>query len=487
MAHLPLPTSSVSPTAPALPPVCEDSSADGTDTAPANLVSTLRHALAEGSHQPQAIYRATVDSARIMTGADGVALAMTEGEVVLCKAASGRLAPPLGSVVDVSSGISGACFRSGKSLICDDTQSDDRVDPELCRKLDIRSIAVVPVRRLNRIVGILESFSDRSHAFDAEGLACLEQLAEIAAAAGMGANSELTPASARNLPPPGAALIHVPRKSIDLIEARRNQIRRELLAAATLESAPIEKTRARDSRPWMIGGIGIIVVLMSIVAWLSWHGSDDDLADVQPSSHVKVQKQQPSEPALETIPKPSAALPVMPIRKSQADALLQNAARLEKAPIQLLGNGTTAAAEQTATQLSPLKESRPQNDSVAPPVVADLQPSSRGLKGIVAASPALPSLDIKISQGVTEGKLIHEVPPVYPVLARSERLTGSVLLDASIGEDGRVRTLKAVSGAPVLVSAAIDAVKQWRYSPSLLNGKPVTVEREITIIFKAPQ
>ena len=475
MAHLPLSTSSVAPTAPAPPPVCDDSSAHPANPTPANLVSTLRQALAEGRHEPDVIYRAAVDSARILTGADGVALAIADGETVLCRSASGRLAPPVGSALDVSSGISGACFRSGKSLTCDDTQSDDRVDPELCRKLDIRSITVVPLKRASKIVGILESFSERSRAFDSESLLCLEQLAEIAAAAG---------GKAFPVPVSGAVAIQAPKKSFDLIEARRNQIRRELLAAAALESAPAEKTLSRDNRLWIFGGIAALILLMSVVAWFSWHSSDDDLADVQPSSHGQVQKQAAGEPAVEALPKPSAALPAAP---SLSKAPLQNAAKLEKTPIQLLGNGAGSAPIQNADPPAALNKSRLEKDPIAPPIVADLQPSAQGLGGIISDRPALPSLDIKVSQGVTEGKLVHEVSPVYPVLARSERIAGSVVLDASIGEDGRVLRLKAISGAPTLVSAAIDAVKRWRYSPSLLNGKPVAVKREITVIFKAPQ
>jgi protein TonB len=61
-----------------------------------------------------------------------------------------------------------------------------------------------------------------------------------------------------------------------------------------------------------------------------------------------------------------------------------------------------------------------------------------------------------------------------------------VILDATISEDGSVGEIKVVSGAPLLAVAATEAVRQWRYSPSLLNGKPIQVQKQITVIFKLP-
>ena len=105
---------------------------------------------------------------------------------------------------------------------------------------------------------------------------------------------------------------------------------------------------------------------------------------------------------------------------------------------------------------------------------------------MVSSKTTLPGLDVQVSQGVTESVLIHKVQPVYPIEARNLRVQGSVVLNATIGEDGSTRDLKIVSGPQVLAQAATDAVRQWRYRPSLLNGKPIVTQKEITIIFKAP-
>ena len=75
------------------------------------------------------------------------------------------------------------------------------------------------------------------------------------------------------------------------------------------------------------------------------------------------------------------------------------------------------------------------------------------------------------------------VKPHYPEAARSMRLQGAVVLEALIGKDGAVKNLKVVTGHSMLAKAAVDAVRQWRYKPYLLNGQPVSVETQITVKF----
>ena len=82
-----------------------------------------------------------------------------------------------------------------------------------------------------------------------------------------------------------------------------------------------------------------------------------------------------------------------------------------------------------------------------------------------------------------EGNLIHRVQPEYPQLARQARIQGPVILRAIINRDGRIENLQVLSGHPMLVQAAIDAVRQWRYRPYLLNDQAVEVETQITVNF----
>jgi len=90
---------------------------------------------------------------------------------------------------------------------------------------------------------------------------------------------------------------------------------------------------------------------------------------------------------------------------------------------------------------------------------------------------------VRVSQGVSQGLLIHKVQPQYPPLARQARIQGTVVLQALIGKDGAIQNLHVVSGHPMLTGAALDAVKQWRYKPYYLNGEPVEVETTINVNF----
>lgn len=82
-----------------------------------------------------------------------------------------------------------------------------------------------------------------------------------------------------------------------------------------------------------------------------------------------------------------------------------------------------------------------------------------------------------------EGSLIRRVLPVYPPLARTARIQGAVVLFAMISKAGTIDKLRTVSGHPMLVQAAVDAVSQWRYRPYILNNEPVEVETQITVNF----
>lgn len=90
---------------------------------------------------------------------------------------------------------------------------------------------------------------------------------------------------------------------------------------------------------------------------------------------------------------------------------------------------------------------------------------------------------LRISSGVAERNLLHKVEPEYPQEAKAAQLQGDVVLQGVISKEGDVAELRAVSGQPLLVKGAIDAVKQWRYKPYLLNGHPVEVETTIIVRF----
>jgi len=136
------------------------------------------------------------------------------------------------------------------------------------------------------------------------------------------------------------------------------------------------------------------------------------------------------------------------------------------------------AAEPAAPELSPMN-------------MADLARGSNALPAsIVLAKTATPELGpppsqgvVPQSQGVVQGKLIKRVLPQYPEMARRAGVSGEVVIAGIIQTDGMLRNLKVLSGSPLLREAALDAARQWRYSPYMLGGKPVEAETRITVSF----
>jgi protein TonB len=116
--------------------------------------------------------------------------------------------------------------------------------------------------------------------------------------------------------------------------------------------------------------------------------------------------------------------------------------------------------------------------SVLPPRVADKAPAP------LRNAPAAP---VRISEGVQAAMLLYGPHPVYPALAKAARSQGVVRMEAIIAIDGTIRDLRVLSGPPLLVEAARDAVRQWRYKPTLLSGVAVEVLTEIDINFTLSQ
>lgn len=94
-----------------------------------------------------------------------------------------------------------------------------------------------------------------------------------------------------------------------------------------------------------------------------------------------------------------------------------------------------------------------------------------------------PSKPVFRTSSMLQGSLVRMVKPIYPPLARSARIEGSVVLEALISKTGTIQNLHATSGHPMLIPAAIDAVRQWQYRPYILNGELIEVETQITVNF----
>ncbi len=178
-------------------------------------------------------------------------------------------------------------------------------------------------------------------------------------------------------------------------------------------------------------------------------------------------------------PPPPAAAPVKVVKQIQSD----------------INNGQLRTPTKIPEKVQMIKEEEtPPPTMAAGGVVGGVPGGVPGgqmggvIGGIISNTPvAVPKVatpqKVRVSQGVSQGLLIKKVQPPYPPLARQARIQGQVVLQADISKDGTIQNLRLISGHPMLAPSAIEAVKQWRYKPYFLNGEPVAVETQITVIF----
>ncbi|SRR5579871_1315922 len=456
------------PNGPGLPSSSTQNSGDHQRATSARLIKALRDALSQGQHTPEAILHATADTARLLTGAHGVAIALRSRGLVICRSRSGEIAPELGATLSSDSGISGECLRTAKLLYCRDTRTDPRVDAEVCRKLGIRSVIALPVRSTSGTAGILEAFSSVADAFTEDHMQRLKSLADIVESVH---RQELGPHSASvvetaesNVPPPSSpSVIESPQKSKTATPA---------LVAVT----------AKITRHWKIAaGVAALLILGSIL-WSGWRETADESLYTQQIQKAKAEPVSSSVTAPNSEPSATASnWKTLPPSRAAAKAPVRNAAEIESIP------PAPSARENIAASTSP-PASRPDTlpaADAAPDVIVAASDRNR-LSNVISAPATVPSLDVTISQGVTAANLIHKVVPVYPQEARLAKLQGSVKVSALIGEDGSVQDVRVLAGPSALAASAVAAIRQWRYGPTFLNGKPTPVQREITVVYKLP-
>jgi hypothetical protein len=144
-----------------------------------SAIDTVFNELMRSGMDADRVFDLVVTSAAALTGATGSAIALAESGRFVCRARYGNSAPPLGTRLDPSSGLSGLCVRTRHLLLCDDAELDPRVDGALSRETGIRSISVVPLIKDGKLVGIFELLSTRAHAFDKKATETLQRMSHL--------------------------------------------------------------------------------------------------------------------------------------------------------------------------------------------------------------------------------------------------------------------------------------------------------------------
>ena len=130
-----------------------------------------------------------------------------------------------------------------------------------------------------------------------------------------------------------------------------------------------------------------------------------------------------------------------------------------------------------------------QADGIAAPTISDGDATASlgaGLSEPASGQPAAPEAPLAVGGDVRPAKLINSVSPAYPALAKTEHVVGDVKIDALIDATGRVTTMKVLSGPALLQRAAMEALRQWKYQPASLDGKPVPMHLTVTLQFRMP-
>ena len=184
---------------------------------------------------------------------------------------------------------------------------------------------------------------------------------------------------------------------------------------------------------------------------------------------------------------PQAAPPKPPVEvKAQRPVIARRFSSTLVAPTVIpkrINNVAELSAPPNVTAFGATGEANSQANNVIPGVLSSVA---------VPPPPPAPakteaSHRVRVATGVAEANLIRKVMPIYPALAKSARVQGTVEFTAIISKEGTIENLQLVRGHPLLVQAAKDAVLQWRYRPTLLNGQPVEVVTDIIVNFTLSQ
>jgi len=369
------------------------------------------------------------------TGATAAAIALSRDGEMICRAATGEAAPDLGVALDTTHGLSGECVRTGERQCCADTDYDARVDAVACQRLRVRSIVVLPVKKQQELIGIVEIFSPDANRFGEYEASILEDFArEI--------GDSLDRANGIQSAEPSLPAIAEPLHPED-VEA--------------LPSPPVlPQAEDKDDRgdAWTTILLVCVVLLAGllgwVVGWSKWRRGATKTSAVAVRS-VQESPIKPGEPSRSTadasadLPAKPPVLPAAPAGRPQA----------REGGLVVYQNGKV----------------------IFPPGV-------RSDKSKTPAAQNLESGQLRLSPEIAKQYVTERIEPQYPEAARSLGIQGSVVVEILVGDDGSVQKLTPLSGNPALIPAATEAIRQWRFHPFFHQGEPHEFRTTVAVIFR---
>ena len=461
-----------------------------------------------------------VEQACLATGATGAAIVLPRDGEMMCRASSGHTAPELGARLDTASGLSGECVKTHRTQRCDDVRVDPRADSEASQRLGVRSVMVMPLLRGDELSGVIELFSSRAYAFGDRDEGTLEVLAARIlsnldrASKAAEPESEEPPSvepQAESLPSetpsieslrsqtlPGETLLRetLPSETIQQREqlAERESVREIVLEIPAPEQTEPEQPDSAQLDParldsdqldpdqnvgrrlnvatWVLGAAVVAcAVLLGLLIGRHLDGRKVTMRarPVAPASAAPTLPAVPAGTNAGSVAA-NASVPQSAVKANSSAALppgglrvYENGREVFRLPPDSGVTPDSATGMQRASSVDKVEPDGTEPDKAEPDRVMELSP--------LAAA----------------GSLLHRVEPEYPEEARRQQLQGAVVLEVHIAADGTVQDVQVMSGPEQLAAPSINAVKQWRFRPRALNGRPVEMQTTVTLSFKLPQ
>jgi N-acetylmuramoyl-L-alanine amidase/putative methionine-R-sulfoxide reductase with GAF domain len=246
------------------------------------------------------------ERAMSITGADGIAIAFAEDDAIVCRASVGKIVPDAGVRLDPNSAFSGACFRTGNVIRCDDAENDTRVSVQACRRLGALSIVAVPLLGRNSVLGLIEAFSTEARGFDDSDVRILKLLAELILAAIKPEEEDRLAEISRKVIEQSSEAKAKPKES----GYERYQRQREVAQAEGAnvvvpepEAAPNEnfnflagqdRDESKFSKPLLFALLVLVVLIAGGAAWWNLRGKQTSAAQ---NTATPAEISQPAQPA----------------------------------------------------------------------------------------------------------------------------------------------------------------------------------------------
>ena len=410
------------------------------------------------------------------THASAAALALVRGDEMVCRAATGHLAPDLGVPLNIRDGLSGACLQTRQPQLSVDTEFDPRVDPAVSRRLGIRSILIVPVFDSNdtnaQFAGVLEVFSHSPAAFSDSDQKLLEGFAEECARARHAAIelSQRPPTEAVVRPESVMPEVMPP----DFVAASPRLARRPPYEAWTLVLGTLA----------ILAIIAVSFLIGSRIGWLRATSSHTQIAQPLPAEPT------PSEPIKsgDTLTKSTGTKLVAPKSTTAAPGKSTASASSEDELVVYEKGKVIFRMKPASTEPERAKnhEAKPASAKQASDAVVAASSTTRIATTRLATTKIAASQSVWLSPEKAETRLLSRTEPQYPPEALATHRAGNVVLEVQVAEDGSVSSIRTLSGDAILATAAAEAVRNWRYQPYRLHDRPARFQTDVTLSFALP-